>query len=167
MTPTFSLLRFDQSESTKLKLLDRSPVFDTMLNSSFKEASENKLIIDHVKSDSVQIFLNLLTDSETTDDISDVEILFEVDDLLQTYMIEPGLRANFQKQFWPLLKAEFLKSPAEVLERITRDLASDEVTGRKLYWPVSLCKTAFEGKLIDEIVSDFPKKLRLLLLSVL
>ena len=75
-----------------------------MLNSSFKEASENKLKIDHVKSESVKIFLNLLTQSEKTEEISDVEILFEVDDLLQTYMIEPQLRANFQKQFWPILK---------------------------------------------------------------
>jgi len=160
-----SIIRVNEFSVDKSKLCAASAVIDTMLNSSFRESSQNHITIDHVQPESLRFFLHFITGCNSCTDLTDLNVLFEIDDLLQSYMIDVHKRANFQRHFWPVVKGEFLKSPGDILEKVTRDLTGG--TDHCLHWPLNLCRTAFEDGLVDEIVNDFPGHIKILLLAVI
>ena len=72
----------------KEKLCSASPVLEAMMSSGFKESSENQIKIDHVNDESLFFFLHYITGCNFCTDVTDLLKLFEIDDLLQSYMID-------------------------------------------------------------------------------
>ena len=59
-----------------------------ILSSEFRELSQNQITIDHVQPESLRYFLHFITGCYSCTDLTDLNVLFEIDDLLQSYMID-------------------------------------------------------------------------------
>ena len=83
-----STVRVNEFTVDKSKLCAASAVIDTMLSSGFRESSQNQITIDHVQPESLRYFLHFITGCNSCTDLTDLNVLFEIDDLLQSYMID-------------------------------------------------------------------------------